>query len=70
MRRYYLLGAFLVLAACATAPVNLRHPGTGQTAQCGPYPGYTGAEQAASVAREARCISDFQRQGYERVSGP
>ena len=57
------------LAACnTTAPIYLQHPQTGQTATCGPY-NYDPVTAEAALHREARCISDFQRQGYERQPG-
>lgn len=59
-----LLGA-LLLAGCTT-PVLLRHP-DGRVAKCGPYP--SGSQAVATALREAQCISDFQRQGFERVAG-
>ncbi len=59
------------LAACmpfATKPVFLKHPQTGETAQCGPYK-YRDLTATAVALREEKCISDFQRQGYVRLSG-
>jgi len=53
---------FLVLCAC-TAPIKMRNAATGQVATCGPYK-ETGL---GTPEREAQCISDFQRQGYERA---
>jgi hypothetical protein len=55
------------LAACTTtAPVYMRHPQTGQTAVCGPY-NSDPVTASVSAERESRCITDYQRQGYERV---
>ncbi len=68
MRMPYIIACgMLALAACAyTDPVLLRHPETGKTVQCGPYP--TGGIQATAAAmHEARCLDDYQRQWYERV---
>ena len=59
------------LAACmpfATEPVFLKHPQTNETAQCGPY-GYRDLTATAAALREEKCINDFQRQGYIRLSG-
>ena len=56
------------LAACATEPVFLKHTRSGRTAQCGPY-GYTSYTATAAALREEKCINDFQRQGYIRLSG-
>lgn len=51
----------LCLAAC-TAPVKLRNASTGDVATCGPY-----VDTWTTPDREGRCISDYQRQGFERV---
>ena len=56
----------LVLTACTSA-IELRHPDTGQTATCGPY-NTVGFAGIANAQREAKCIDDYQRQGYVRVS--
>lgn len=65
MRLIAIFIACAALAAC-TAPVQLRNPATGQTASCGPYMlDSLGSDSQAE--REARCISDYQREGYERV---
>jgi hypothetical protein len=63
------LGFALLLASCATQPVTLRHPQTGQTAQCGPYTNMHPLIPALSPHWKAErdCIGDFQRQGFERV---
>lgn len=52
----------LVLPGCTSA-VTLRHPQTGATVKCGPF----AFIQSTAAEREARCIQDYQRQGYERV---
>ena len=59
-----------VLAGCAKDAVILVHPQTGREKQCGPYY-FTGMSsgifsKAAADDRERDCISDYQRQGYER----
>lgn len=59
------------LVACmpfATEPVFLEYPQTGKIAQCGPY-GYGVYTATAAALREEKCIGDFQRQGYVRLSG-
>ena len=58
------------LVACmpfATEPVFLKHPQTNETAQCGPYR-YRDLTATAAALREEKCINDFQRQGYVRLS--
>jgi hypothetical protein len=62
MRKLMVLAALLVLAGC-TAEVHLRNARTGATATCGPY-----VDDITTPEREGRCISDFQRQGFERVA--
>ena len=66
--RFIALGVCaIVLSACSTtAPVYMRHPQTGQTAVCGPF-NSDPVTASVSASREARCITDYQRQGYERV---
>jgi len=56
----------------AGPPIAMRHPGTGQRAECeaprmptGPF-GVHGTEPSARVQRE--CVADYQRQGFERVA--
>lgn len=64
--RTVIVAAALLLAGC-TDTVTLRHAQTGATARCGGN--YAMGLYAFSANdREARCIADFQRQGYERVS--
>jgi hypothetical protein len=65
MGRAAIAGICLLACGCTEA-VKLRNPVTGATATCGPYM-LEGLGQPASVAeREARCINDYQRQGFER----
>jgi len=57
--------ALMLLTGCSSV-VTLKHPQTGAVAKCGPY--FYGAAYAEAVAlREATCVKDFQRQGFERV---
>lgn len=65
MRAAWLLIA-LALTGCS-ASVKLQHP-DGRVAKCGPYVWLAPAVSAGVPEREGRCISDFQRQGYERVA--
>ena len=67
MRIVLLLVPAVLLAACTTTqPVYLRHPQTGQTATCGPY-NEDPVTASITLSRETRCITDYQRQGYERI---
>lgn len=56
-----------LLAGCVMTPVTLRHPQTGATVQCGPYFAASAAHLYTQQEREARCITDYQLQGYQRV---
>jgi len=60
MRLVLLIGMLAVVTGCTSA-VHLRDK-EGKTVQCGPY-----FMSGGVVARERGCISDYQRQGYERV---
>ena len=62
-----MLGILAILAGCTTDPVHLRHPQTGKTVQCGPYPTATGPATMTALEHERGCVQDYQRQGYERV---
>jgi hypothetical protein len=67
LKRILLLFPLIALAACnTTQPIYLQNPQTGQTATCGPY-NYDPVTADVVLNREARCITDFQRQGYERL---
>lgn len=67
MRIVLLLIPAVALAACTTTqPVYLRNPQTGETASCGPY-NYDPVTANVALSRETRCISDYQRQGFERT---
>lgn len=67
MKRGFLVALCLAVSACS-APVTMRNPTTGQTAQCGPYGFGLAFGGAQLAAREGQCINDFQRQGFERAS--
>jgi hypothetical protein len=56
----------MALGAC-TSPVKLYNARTGQAVQCGPYASDMVTGTNAYAVREAQCIQDFQRQGYERM---
>ena len=61
--RFVMILGLVVLTACASDTVRLRHPQTGKTAQCGPNRGMS--PETAAGERE-RCIEHYQGQGYER----
>ena len=65
--RFVMILGLVVLTACASDTVRLRHPQTGKTAQCGPNRGMSPetAPETAAGERE-RCIEHYQGQGYER----
>lgn len=56
----------LALVGCTSA-VKMQKASTGETAQCGPYGFGLAFGGAQLAARESQCISDYQRQGYERM---
>jgi len=65
-----LMGVLVLMAGCMTNSVMLVHPQSQKAAQCGPHY-FTGASsgvfsKAAAMERERDCISDYERQGYER----
>lgn len=64
MRYLALAGLCVALAGCTEA-IHLRNP-AGMVATCGPYKA-VGIETIANADREANCVRDYQRQGYERV---
>ena len=69
MKLIFPLMALAFLAACTTAPVYLKHMETGQVVTCGPYDNRP-LQAASSAYRESQCITDYQRQGFERTPTP
>jgi len=65
-KAFFILLIFLPLSGCTDA-VRLRDAHTGQVAQCGPYASDMLVGGDTQAQREAECIRDFQRQGYERM---
>jgi len=59
----------LMLAACATSETIILRNMAGQMLQCGPYPAGLGTSTSRLIAESnlRNCVTDFQRQGYERV---
>jgi len=52
-----------------TEPILLRHPGTGATVECGPYPYALYSSMAAGYrAERQQCVAQYQRQGYVRLA--
>lgn len=67
MRRTF-IAVLLVLVTGCTSAVTLRHPATGAIAKCGPYTMALGIGSVyTAMERERQCVSDYQRQGYERA---
>ena len=54
-----LIIAFLLFASGCADTIHMKHPATGATAICSYW----------APVDSHRCINDFQRQGYERVTG-
>jgi hypothetical protein len=65
--------ACLLLAGCGslqTEKVYLART-DGQRVTCGPYDAQLGDQDGQAMQMRLRqCVSDYQRQGYERVPGP
>lgn len=62
----------IALAGCqpfVTEPVFLKHPQTGGVVVCGPYR-YRDQSAIMVAFQEQQCITDYQRQGYDRVPAP
>jgi hypothetical protein len=52
-----------------TAPILLRHPGTGVIVECGPYPYALYSSMAAGYrAERQQCVAQYQWQGYVRLA--
>jgi hypothetical protein len=52
-----------------TAPILLRHAGTGAIVECGPYPYALYASMAAGYrAERQQCVAQYQWQGYVRLA--
>ena len=65
MRQLALALAALVLLVGCSSTIKLQHP-DGRRAECGSSYMY-GIHSFAAQARDRDCVSDYQRQGYERV---
>jgi hypothetical protein len=68
MNFYSVLFTFLLfttLTGCQSDSVRLRHPQTGEVAQCGPY-GQMSSETAAATREQ--CISEYKQKGYRPVT--
>lgn len=72
MRSLIIMVAAGLLAACTHSEVVHLRNMAGQTVQCGPYELSTlGGVQDAEFLAQSKvrdCVTDFQRQGYERVA--
>lgn len=67
MRTVLLLAGCLALTGCTEA-IYMRNM-AGMIATCGPYRS-TGISSLSTPDRERQCITDYQRQGYERIPAP
>ena len=59
--------ALLLLAACSTYETTLRNPRTGDEVTCS-FSGFGGTSKVIAASREAKCIDDYQAQGYVRIT--
>ena len=64
--RFVIVMGLALLSGCA--PVYLHHPETGKTAKCGSYFEDPALDHSARLLKRG-CIEDYERQGYDRVSG-
>jgi hypothetical protein len=62
MKIIFIVPILLLTFACHSLPVHLIHPATGKAVQCGPY----GIQSSNELARENKCISDYEAQGFKR----
>jgi len=72
LRGLLLSSLCLAFTGCVVSSeiVYLKHPTKGDVVKCGPFT-KTGNINAATQAAQAElryCVSDFQRQGYERTA--
>ena len=70
MRTAYVALSLFLMSGCATIPpVTLQHPTTGQRVKCdgGSHAPGNPDHGLVILTKQGRCISDYQRQGYERV---
>jgi len=72
MKTLILLLAFAVSACSATSERVALKNAAGHVVYCGPYKtyDYSYTETSSTIVQSQLrgCVSDFQRQGYERVS--
>lgn len=72
MKKWAVLGC-LLLAGCesmADSTETIYMARGAERVTCGPYRGLGGTAMAAAAASLRDCVSDFQRQGYQRVQSP
>ena len=68
-RTSMILLTLTVIIGCATSEIVYLRNNVGDLVQCGPYTNYGNIPNSVASSRiQLRdCISDYQRQGYERV---
>lgn len=59
--------ACLLLSGCAVSD-TVHMEKAGQRVTCGPYANAMGIGSAGPIDALRDCVSDFQRQGYQRVA--
>ncbi len=64
--RFVMLVELALFSGCA--PVYLHQPETGTTVKCGPYFEDPASDHSAKLLKRA-CIEDYERQGYDQISG-
>lgn len=69
MRYVALVGLCAILAACQSDTIYLRNR-AGNMVTCGPFAGGFAGPVVAQMSADQRlrdCVTDYQRQGYERA---
>jgi hypothetical protein len=65
--RFVMAMGLALLSGCA--PVYLHHPETGKTVECGSYFEDDPALDHSARLLKRGCIEDYERQGYDQMSG-
>ena len=65
MKTLLLVITIALISGCASTPVSLFHPITGEIVECGPYDSY-----ASTELNESKCVDDYRAQGFKRFQPP
>ena len=64
--RFVTVVGLALLSGCA--PVYLHHHETGKTVKCGSYFDDPASDHSARLLKRG-CIEDYERKGYDQISG-